>query len=132
MHCPADIGTSYLGTFYGGRRDAGHVHLRRERAARRVEASPQRASHLSTGDGTGRPPPRRTCPPTWPRWLGTPKPGVTQSQGGVNPGGPIDPGGPNGPSSGPSRRQGRLPDSSRSNSPSLTPRTNASHSASVK
>ena len=30
------------------------------------------------------------------------------------------------------RSYGRLPDSSRSNSPSLTPRTNASHSASVK
>ena len=53
--------------------------------------------------------------------VGAPKPGAVQPQG-VGPGGHISlPGG-----------QGRLPDSSRSNSPSLTPSTNASHSASVK
>ena len=51
--------------------------------------------------------------------LGVPTPMLAPPQSQVNPGGP-------------NKCYGRLPDSSRSNSPSLTPGTKASHSASVK
>jgi hypothetical protein len=88
MHCPDDIGTSYLGTFFDGSRalatftyTASGCERVSVTAAGKTQSTmvygraAAAAPHLSTDLGV---------------LVGTPKPGVMQPQGGVNPGGPDD------------------------------------------
>jgi hypothetical protein len=89
MHCPVDIGTEYLGTFYDGSRvlatftyaSSGCERVTVTAAGKTLATmvygrAAAAAPHLATDLGV---------------IVGAPKPGVMQPQSGVNPGGPNKP-----------------------------------------
>lgn len=89
MHCPADIGTEYLGTFYDGSRvlatfsyaASGCERVSVTSAGKTLSTmvygrAAAAAPHLATDLGV---------------IVGAPKPGTMQPQGGINPGGPNKP-----------------------------------------
>ena len=89
MHCPADIGTEYLGTFYDGSRvlatfsyaASGCERVSVTSAGKTLSTmvygrAAAAAPHLATDLGV---------------LVGAPKPGTMQPQGQVNPGGPNKP-----------------------------------------
>jgi len=89
MHCPADVGTEFLGTFYDGTRALATFTYTASGCARvSVTAA---GKTLSTGVYG----PAAAAAPRLAIDLGaivgTPKPGTMQPQGGVNPGGPNKP-----------------------------------------
>ena len=151
MHCPLDIGTTYYGTFYDGSRSLATFSYAASGCERvSVTAAGKTMDTMVVGQAAAAAP---HLSADLDALVGT-KPGVTQPQGAAAQAPPVRAPSARAPStraarwtprregrgsgprahgrrSGPGR-QGRLPDSSRSNSPSLTPRTNASHSASVK
>ena len=89
MHCPADIGTSYLGTFYGGSRTLGTFTYAVTGCQRvSLTAAGTTLSTMVYGRAAAAAP---HLSADLAALVGTPEPGVTQSQGGVNPGGPDDP-----------------------------------------
>ena len=89
MHCPADIGTSYLGTFYDGSRALGTFTYAVTGCQRvSVTAAGTTLSTMVYGRAAAAAP---HLSADLAALVGTPEPGVTQSQGGVNPGGPDDP-----------------------------------------
>ncbi len=116
VHCAADFGVSYSGTFYDGSRAlARFVYGASGCQTVSLTADGKTQSTMVFGAAS---PPRRSCGPTWPRSsVCPPRCWLSRSRSPARPA---------------RTSYGRLPDSSRSNSPSLTPRTNASHSASVK
>lgn len=86
MHCPADVGTSYLGTFYDGSRTLGTFSYA-VTGCQRVSLT-SAGSTLSTmvyGRAAAAAP---HLSADLDALVGTTEPGVTQSQGSVNPGGP--------------------------------------------
>jgi hypothetical protein len=88
MHCPADIGTSYLGTFYGGSRTLGTFTYAVTGCQRvSLTAAGTTLSTMVYGRAAAAAP---HLSADLAALVGTPEPGVTQSQGGVNPGGPDD------------------------------------------
>jgi hypothetical protein len=89
MHCPDDIGTSYLGTFYDGSRALGTFTYAATGCQRvSVTAAGTTLSTMVYGRAAAAAP---HLSADLDLLVGTPKPGVTQAQGGVNPGGPNDP-----------------------------------------
>jgi hypothetical protein len=89
MHCPADIGTEYLGTFYDGSRvlatfsyaASGCERVSVTSAGKTLSTmvygrAAAAAPHLATDLGV---------------IVGAPKPGTMQPQGGINPGGTNKP-----------------------------------------
>jgi hypothetical protein len=124
VHCPADFGISYSGTFYDGSRAlARFVYGASGCQTVSITAAGQTQTTMVFGTASAAAPKLQAAMAAV---LGEPASMLAQPQSQVNPGGP------NKPLRQVTRLYGRLPDSSRSNSPSLTPRTNASHSASVK
>jgi hypothetical protein len=123
VHCPADFEISYSGTFYDGIRPlAKFVYGASGCQTVSITAAGKTQSAMVLGAAAAAAPRLRA---DMAAVLGEPVSMLAPPQSQVNLGGPKK------------LRQaavvyGRLPDSSRSNSPSLTPRTNASHSASVK
>ena len=120
MHCPADFGTEYVGTFYDGSRVLATFTYASSGCERvTVTAAGKTLATMVYGRAAAAAPHLSADLDVI---VGAPKPGVMQPQAESTRAARTTP--PSG--------QGRLPDSSRSNSPSLTPSTNASHSASVK
>ena len=118
VHCPADFGISYSGTFYDGSRTlAKFVYGASGCQTVSITAGGKTQSTMVFGSASAAAPKLRGRHGRGPR-------GAHVDAGRAAVAGQ------------PGRTEqvsyGRLPDSSRSNSPSLTPRTNASHSASVK
>jgi hypothetical protein len=85
-HCPDDIGTSYLGTFYDGSRALATFTYAASGCERvSVTAAGKTQSTMVYGRAAAAAPHLSTDLDVL---VGTPKPGVMQPQGGVNPGGP--------------------------------------------
>ena len=118
VHCPADYGISYTGTFYDGSRALAKFAYGASGCQQvSITADGKTQSTMVFGSASAAAPkleadygrgPRGALLECWPRRSRR----STRADR--------------------TRRYGRWPDSSRSNSPSLTPSTNASHSASVK
>jgi hypothetical protein len=88
-HCPADIGTSYLGTFYDGSRALAVFTFAASGCERvSVTAAGETLSTMVYGPAAAAAPYLSTDLAVI---VGTPGPGVMQPQGGVNPGGANDP-----------------------------------------
>jgi hypothetical protein len=88
MHCPADIGTSYLGTFYDGSRALGTFTYAVTGCQRvSLTAAGTTLSTMVYGRAAAAAP---HLSADLAALVGTPEPGATQSPGGVNPGGPDD------------------------------------------
>jgi hypothetical protein len=122
VHCPADFGISYSGTFYDGSQTlAKFVYGASGCQTVSLTAGGKTQSTMVSGTASAAAPQLRA---DMAAVLGVPVPMLVQPQSQVNPGRTSRYGRLPG--------YGRLPDSSRSNSPSLTPSTKASHSASVK
>ena len=86
MHCPADVGTSYLGTFYDGSRALGTFSYAVTGCQRvSLTAAGSTMSTMVYGRAAAAAP---HLSADLDALVGTPEPGVTQSQGTVNPGGP--------------------------------------------
>ncbi len=89
MHCPADVGTSYLGTFYDGSRALGTFSYAVTGCQRvSLTAAGSTLSTMVYGRAAAAAP---HLSADLDALVGTPEPGVTQSQGTVNPGGPMSP-----------------------------------------
>ena len=89
MHCPADIGTSYLGTFYDGSRALGTFTYAVTGCQRvSLTAAGTTLSTMVYGRAAAAAP---HLSADLVALVGTPEPGVTQTRGGVNPGGTDDP-----------------------------------------
>jgi hypothetical protein len=89
MHCPADLGTEYLGTFYDGKRVLAtftYYASGCERAS--VTAAGKTLSTMVYGRAAAAAPHLATDLDTL---VGAPKPGQMQPQGGINPGGTNKP-----------------------------------------
>jgi hypothetical protein len=89
MHCPVDIGTEFLGTFYDGSRvlaTFAYFASGCERVS--VSAAGQTLSTMVYGRAAAAAPHLAT---DLDAIVGTPKPGEMQPQGQVNPGGPNKP-----------------------------------------
>jgi uncharacterized protein YceK len=129
IHCPIAFGLAYTGTFYDGHRTLATFTYSVSGCQNvRVNAAGQSKYTMVMGGAASAAPHLET---DMAAALGLPKSAVFGPAQEVNPGGPDKPAMKLGQGV-KVGSQGRLPDSSRSNSPSLTPRTNASHSASVK
>ena len=89
MHCPADIGTSYLGTFYDGSRTLG-TFIYATTGCQRVSVSAAGTTLSTMVYGRAAAAAPHLSADLY-ALVGTPEPGATQSQGSVNPGGPNDP-----------------------------------------
>ena len=89
MHCPADIGTEYLGTFYDGSRVLATFSYAASGCERvSVSAAGKTLSTLVYGRAAAAAPHLATDLDVI---VGAPKPGTMQPQGQVNPGGPNKP-----------------------------------------
>jgi hypothetical protein len=89
MHCPADIGTDYVGTFYDGSRVLATFTYAASGCERvSVTAAGKTLSTMVYGRAAAAAPHLATDLDVI---IGAPKPGVMQPQGGVNPGGPNQP-----------------------------------------
>ena len=124
VRCPANLGISYTGTFYaGGQALARFVYGATGCQTVSLTAAGQTKTTIMIGSAAAAAPKLQS---DLAAVLGVPSLAMAQPKDG-------DPAGRRpGHRLGHRFSGGRLPDSSRSNSPSLTPRTNASHSASVK
>jgi len=88
MHCPLDIGTTYYGTFYDGSRSLATFSYAASGCERvSVTAAGKTAATMVYGRAAAAAPHLSTDLDVL---VGSPKPGVMQPQGGVNPGGPDD------------------------------------------
>jgi hypothetical protein len=86
MHCPADIGTDYVGTFYDGSRVLATFTYAASGCERvSVTAAGKTLSTMVYGRAAAAAPHLASDLDVI---IGAPKPGVMQPQGGVNPGGP--------------------------------------------
>jgi hypothetical protein len=89
MHCPADIGTEYTGTFYDGSRVLATFAYAASGCERvSVTAAGKTLSTSVTGRAAAAAPHLATDLDVL---VGAPKPGTMQPQGGINPGGPNKP-----------------------------------------
>ena len=89
MHCPADIGTEYLGTFYDGSRVLATFSYAASGCERvSVTAAGKTLSTMVYGRAAAAAPHLATDLDVI---VGGPKPGTMQPQGAVNPGGPNKP-----------------------------------------
>jgi hypothetical protein len=89
MHCPADIGTEYLGTFYEGSRVLATFSYAASGCERvSVTAAGKTLSTMVYGRAAAAAPHLATDLDVI---VGAPKPGTMQPQGGINPGGPNKP-----------------------------------------
>jgi hypothetical protein len=89
MHCPADIGTEYIGTFYDGSRVLATFAYAASGCERvSVTAAGKTLSTSVTGRAAAAAPHLATDLDVL---VGAPKPGTMQPQGGINPGGPNKP-----------------------------------------
>lgn len=89
MHCPADIGTEYLGTFYDGSRILATFSYAASGCERvSVTAAGKTLSTMVYGRAAAAAPHLATDLDVI---VGTPKPGTMQPQGGINPGGTNKP-----------------------------------------
>ncbi len=89
MHCPADIGTEYLGTFYDGSRVLATFSYAASGCERvSVTAAGKTLSTMVYGRAAAAAPHLATDLDVI---VGAPKPGTMQPQGGINPGGPNKP-----------------------------------------
>ena len=85
MHCPADIGTEYLGTFYDGSRVLATFSYAASGCERvSVTAAGKTLSTMVYGRAAAAAPHLATDLDVI---VGAPKPGTMQPQGGINPGG---------------------------------------------
>jgi len=88
-HCPADIGTEYLGTFYDGKRVLATFTYAASGCQRAsVTAAGKTLSTMVYGRAAAAAPHLAADLDVL---VGAPKPGEMQPQGGVNPGGPNKP-----------------------------------------
>jgi hypothetical protein len=88
-HCPADIGTEYLGTFYDGSRVLATFSYAASGCERvSVTAAGKTVSTMVYGRAAAAAPHLATDLGVI---VGAPKPGTMQPQGGINPGGPNKP-----------------------------------------
>ena len=86
MHCPADFGTDYVGTFYDGSRVLATFTYAASGCERvSVTAAGKTLSTMVTGRAAAAAPHLAIDLGVI---IGAPKPGVMQPQGGINPGGP--------------------------------------------
>jgi hypothetical protein len=89
MHCPADIGTEYLGTFYDGSRVLATFSYAASGCERvSVTAAGKTLSTMVYGRAAAAAPHLATDLDVI---VGAPKPGTMQPQGGINPPGPNKP-----------------------------------------
>ena len=89
MHCPADVGTEFLGTFYDGTRALATFSFAASGCERvSVTAAGKTLSTGVYGPAAAAAPHLAT---DLAALVGTPKPGTMQPQGGVSPGGPNKP-----------------------------------------
>jgi len=89
MHCPADIGTEYLGTFYDGSRVLATFSYAASGCERvSVAAAGKTLSTMVYGPAAAAAPHLATDLDVI---VGAPKPGTMQPQGGINPGGTNKP-----------------------------------------
>jgi hypothetical protein len=89
MHCPVDIGTEYLGTFYDGSRVLATFSYAASGCERvSVTAAGKTLSTMVYGRAAAAAPHLATDLGVI---VGAPKPGTMQPQGGINPGGPNKP-----------------------------------------
>ena len=89
MHCPADIGTEYLGTFYDGTRKLATFTYSASGCQRAsVTAAGKTLSTMVYGRAAAAAPHLAADLDVL---VGGPKPGQMQPQGGINPGGPNKP-----------------------------------------
>jgi hypothetical protein len=89
MHCPADIGTEYLGTFYDGKRVLATFTYAASGCQRAsVTAAGKTLSTMVYGRAAAAAP---HLAADLDFLVGGPKPGQMQPQGGINPGGPNKP-----------------------------------------
>jgi len=89
MHCPADIGTEYLGTFYDGSRVLATFTYASSGCERvSVTAAGKTLATMVYGRAAAAAPHLAT---DLDAIVGAPKPGVMQPQSGINPGGPNQP-----------------------------------------
>jgi hypothetical protein len=89
MHCPADIGTEYLGTFYDGSRVLATFSYAASGCERvSVTAAGKTLSTMVYGRAAAAAPHLATDLDVL---VGAPKPGTMQPQGQINPGGPNKP-----------------------------------------
>ena len=89
MHCPADIGTEYLGTFYDGSRMLATFSYAASGCERvSVTAAGKTLSTMVYGRAAAAAPHLATDLDVI---VGTPKPGTMQPQGGIDPGGTDKP-----------------------------------------
>jgi len=89
MHCPADIGTEYLGTFYDGSRVLATFSYAASGCERvSVTTAGKTLSTMVYGRAAAAAPHLATDLDVI---VGAPKPGTMQPQGGINPGGPNKP-----------------------------------------
>ena len=89
MHCPADIGTEYLGTFYDGSRVLATFSYAASGCERvSVTSAGKTLSTMVYGRAAAAAPHLATDLDVI---VGAPKPGTMQPQGGINPGGPNKP-----------------------------------------
>jgi hypothetical protein len=91
MHCPADFGTEYLGTFYDGSRVLATFTYASSGCARvTVTAAGRTRATMVYGRAAAAAPHLLTDLDVI---VEAPKPGAMQPQGGINPGGPDSPAG---------------------------------------
>jgi hypothetical protein len=89
MHCPNDIGTEYLGTFYDGKRVLATFTYYASGCQRAsVTAAGKTLSTIVYGRAAAAAP---HLVADLNALVGAPKPGQMQPQGGINPGGPNQP-----------------------------------------
>ena len=89
MHCPADIGTDYIGTFYDGSRVLATFTYATSGCERvSVTAAGKTLATMVYGPAAAAAP---HLAADLDAIVGAPKPGVLEPQGGVNPGGPSKP-----------------------------------------
>ena len=89
MHCPADFGTEYLGTFYDGSRVLATFTYAASGCERvSVTAAGKTLATMVYGRAAAAAPHLATDLAVI---MGAPKPGVMQPQGTINPGGPNKP-----------------------------------------
>ena len=89
MHCPADFGTEYVGTFYDGSRVLATFTYASSGCERvTVTAAGKTLGTMVYGRAAAAAPHLSADLDVI---VGAPKPGVMQPQGGVNPGGPDNP-----------------------------------------
>ena len=89
MHCPADFGTEYLGTFYDGSRVLATFTYASSGCERvTVTAAGKTLATMVYGRAAAAAPHLSADLDVI---VGAPKPGVMQPQGGIDPGGPDNP-----------------------------------------